>query len=44
MAKKREKTEYQKHQSRMAKLEYKLKKEEEERIKRKKNRKENDII
>ena len=37
MARKKEKTEYQKHQSRMAKLEYKLKVEEEKRLKRKKN-------
>ena len=42
MAKKKEKTEYQKHQSRMAKLEYRLKKEEEERMKRRKNRKDED--
>lgn len=42
MAKKKEKTEYQKHQSRMAKLDYRLKKEEEERMKRRKNRKDED--
>ena len=38
MAKKTEKTEYQKHQSRIAKLEYRLKKEEEKRLAKRKSR------
>lgn len=38
MSKKKEQTGYQIHQSRMAKLEYKLKKEEEERMKRRKHK------
>lgn len=36
--KKREKTEFQQHKSRMAKLEYKLKKAEENRLKRRRGK------